>query len=159
MKKTLFAILFIAVAFVACKKKEKNTTTKSEMLEKGKWKVSELKFKNASGEQDLLDLTSECDKDNFYFFNADKSITADEGASKCNSADPQSTTDGKWALDNDDTKLSFTESSIFGSKGNMSVTVVSITDNLIEFTKDSTIVIPGVGSFDGKFNGKFANVK
>lgn len=159
MKKIIFAAVLMATTFVACKPKEKDPeVTKSQMLEKGKWKISELKFSNAGGVQNLLDITADCDKDNFYYFNVDKSITADEGATKCNASDPQSTTDGKWLLENNDSKLSFTESSIFGTKGNMNLTVVTISEKLIEFTKDSSIVIPGVGTFDGKFSGKFSNV-
>lgn len=153
--------MVLPLAFVACKKKDKNNPepTKEEMLKSGKWKISKLNFSNTSGSQDLLGTMADCDKDNFYYFNADNSITKDEGATKCNSGDPQSTTDGKWLLENDNTLLTFKESSIFGSSSTMSVSVVSLSSSNIEFSKDSTVTIPGIGTLSGKFTGTFTNVK
>lgn len=161
MKKLIYTALALTITISACKKKDNTKTepTKTENLKSGKWKLAELKFTNTNGEQDLLGTIEECSRDNYYYFNTDNSITVDEGSVKCNSSDPQTTTDGKWELTSDNSKLSFKESAIFGTKSNMTLNVVSISAEQIKFSKDSTISIPGIGELVGKFTGTFSNVK
>lgn len=166
MRKIFIAAILLSI--VACKKNNSSdnnnppsTKSKSDQLKAGKWKISELKFSNEGGEQDLLDVTEDCAKDNFYFFNNDQSITVDEGATKCDADAAQQTTDGQWLLESSDTKLTFKDSKIFSSDESSTVTldVLGISDSEIAFSKDSTVVIPGLGTISGKFSGKFFNVK
>ena len=47
---------------------------------------------------DVYALIPDCEKDNIIYFNADKTGTKDEGALKCDDADPQSSDIGTWEL-------------------------------------------------------------
>jgi hypothetical protein len=47
----------------------------------------------------------ECTKDNLIKFNADKSLTRDEGASKCDPSDPQIITDSNWTFNSDESSV------------------------------------------------------
>ena len=157
MKKIILSTVLLATACVACKPKEKE---KDLLLKEGKWKITKLALTNSGGSQDLYMAMSDCDKDNFYFFNADNSFSLDESTLKCNAGDPQTTTDGKWALEQNNTKLVLKESTIFGVKGDENLNVISITSTTIEFSKDTIITLPDpFGTVSGKFQGTFTNLK
>ena len=159
MKKVIVSALALPLILFSCKPKEKEKE-KDQMLKEGKWKITKLALSNSNGTQDLYGAMSDCDKDNFYFFNADNSFSLDESTLKCNASDPQTTTDGRWALEQNNTKLVLKESTIFGVKGDENLNVVSITTSSIEFSKDTTITLPApLGTVTGKFQGTFTNVK
>ncbi|GAA4501904.1 hypothetical protein GCM10023172_24430 [Hymenobacter ginsengisoli] len=46
----------------------------------------------------------DCDKDDFYKFNTDKTAIVDAGPTKCSPSDPQ-TESGTWAFNSNETKL------------------------------------------------------
>jgi hypothetical protein len=157
MKKIFLSTILLSIAFVACKPKEK---AKDLILKEGKWKITKLALTNSGGSQDLYKAMSDCDKDNYYFFNADNSFSLDESTLKCNASDPQTTTDGKWALEQNNTQLVLRESTIFGVKSDEKLNVVSITSTSIEFSKDTVITLPDpFGTVSGKFQGTFSNLK
>lgn len=157
MKKIFLSTILLPIAFVACKPKEK---AKDLILKEGKWKITKLALTNSGGSQDLYKAMSDCDKDNYYFFNADNSFSLDESTLKCNASDPQTTTDGKWALEQNNTQLVLRESTIFGVKSDEKLNVVSITSTSIEFSKDTVITLPDpFGTVSGKFQGTFTNLK
>lgn len=56
---------------------------------------------------DILEMegSEPCNKDDFQIFSADGTITNDEGPTKCDPADPQTTSGGKWAWMENETKL------------------------------------------------------
>ena len=49
----------------------------------------------------------ECDKDNRMICKTDSSVVMDEGPTKCDSGDPQTTDGGKWNFEESETKLKF----------------------------------------------------
>ena len=111
MKKTIFVVLAAAtVAVSSCKKDEDNssntpsntnTASKKELLTAKPWKTTGLTI----GGADLWSQFDACEKDNIYTFKTNGVYIDDEGATKCDPADPQIVTTSTWALIENDTKL------------------------------------------------------
>lgn len=140
MKKTMILAIASTLAFTACKKDDKdNGATKSEHLMKGSWQISAATLTFPLGEQDLLASMDDCQKDNLYIFNADKTITVDAGAVKCNASEQQQTTEGNWELTSNDSKLRIGGSSITQGFGNMEVEVLQLDANTIKIKKDTAM--------------------
>ena len=152
MKKIAFAALILCVGFTACKKKEKEPT-KTELLQNGKWKLTGANF---NGVFDLMSSFKDCQKDNTYTFNSNKTITADEGASKCSDTAAQSKTDGSWALISNESQLSISGSSITGAFGSASIAgnIITLNNTTLQIKKDTT-----VSGIKGSANITFTNVK
>ncbi|MFA6150691.1 MAG: lipocalin family protein [Chitinophagaceae bacterium] len=150
MKKIILAILIGSVCFSACKKKE---PSKTELLQNGKWKLTAANF---SGFYDILANFKDCQKDNTYTFNSNKSITVDEGATKCNDTVAQSYTDGKWNLSGNDTKISLDGSSIMAgfAIGVLTADIVVLNATTLQISKDTAYT-----GFSGKASFTFTNVK
>jgi len=114
MKKLLILCAGIAT-LAACKKKDDNKS-RTEYLTSGKWFISSYyyydKITDANGTvTDLTDTTEypteACEKDNFITFKADGTLTSDEGATKCDTSDDQTST-GTWAFVENESKISIT---------------------------------------------------
>ena len=93
-------------------------TNKSALLTAKSWRVTADQSVVVSGgttvtNDDFADLRA-CEKDDLIRFNADKTITQDQGASKCpdTSADPQTQKDGNWDFNGDQTKLTMADGSL-----------------------------------------------
>jgi hypothetical protein len=85
--------------------------TRKELLTSGSWKVSAVTVNppvdyNGDGtdDTDIFALWEQCLKDDVTTFKADGTAKADEGATKCDPNDPQ-TSSLTWSLNSDDTKL------------------------------------------------------
>lgn len=157
MKKALFAIVTLSVAFTACKKKdEPSEVTKTQMLTQGKWKITEVYIeKDNVVALDYYSTMEECEKDNLFTFNADYTITSDEGPTKCDPSVQQTTTDGKWALTNGEKDFTIKESSILPLSGDQSMTIAALDNSIFKLSKDTTIVYPGVGTLSGTIRATF----
>jgi hypothetical protein len=118
------ALLFIggAIAFAACKKKDDSTTTtpsksKKDYLIEGKWQISDMPMTISyttplgTNTQNInqYDSMQACEKDNFVKFLTSGKIWNDEGATKCNSSDPQVDSSSTWTLNSDGTKMTFSD--------------------------------------------------
>lgn len=135
--KNLFAaVLLFSVLGTSCKKKEKEPT-KEELLIKGKWKLTGASA--AGGLYDLMTVLKDCQKDNTFILNSNKSITVDEGASKCNDTAKQTSTDGQWSLSNNDTKMTISGDKITAGFGNLTGDVVKIEASTFQIKKDTTV--------------------
>ena len=85
------------------------------------------KFDNAKvGGTDVSALIQTCQKDNVLTFSSNGSGTLDEGATKCNSADPQATP-FTWSLVANETVLHV--STVIFTGGSTEFTVVALTDS------------------------------
>jgi hypothetical protein len=157
MKKIILATMLLPLLFGSCKKKEENKEpTKTEILKMGQWKVTEVYVaKNDTVIFDYYSQMLDCAKDNFYTFNANNSITSDEGASKCDESVEQVTTDGKWTLTNNDKTFTISDSKILPLSGDQSMNVGTIDNTTIKLTKDTTIVYPGIGELSGTIHATF----
>ncbi len=99
-------LMVAALAFAtSCKKDEDEKSnspakTKTELLTSGSWKITSLIL----GGTDLWPSQDACDKDDLAIFKTDGTYIDDEGATKCDPADPQQTT-STWKFTNNETVL------------------------------------------------------
>ena len=109
-----FSLLCVTFLFSACKKDD-DVTTKTDLLTSSSWKITALTIDpalptfdnegNITGStNDLFAMLEDCSKDDIYSFNTDKTLSMDEGASKCDNSDPQKST-GSWSFNSDETTL------------------------------------------------------
>jgi hypothetical protein len=96
-KPILVAAIFVVVATVACKKdkNEDDKPTAIDLISASSWKIDTVGWdKNSDGEIDEAlqpGIFEACDLDNTISFAADSTGFFDEGASKCNAEDEQTT--------------------------------------------------------------------
>jgi len=101
----LFSMIAL-LAFTGCQKDDPPAPpTKTELISRN-WKITA-----ASGTfpplpaVDLLAQTPACKRDNIVQIKSDGTYVEDEGASKCNSTDPQTASTGNWSFTTNETKL------------------------------------------------------
>ncbi len=106
VKHLVIPMILLMASLVACKKEAAVSTDNSVLLTTGLWK----RTGETTGGKDTFTALGACDKDNTYLFATDGKVTFDEGATKCDAIDPQTTT-GTWAfVGTDKTKMILTES-------------------------------------------------
>lgn len=141
MKKHL-RLLFALVAvnffiFSSCNKNDDPpiVKTKTQLLSQSSWK-----FKGATANgSDASSYITACQKDNIYAFLATGAGTTDEGATKCNAADQQ-TTSFSWNFATNETVIQV--SSAFFTNTSNDFTLMSLTETELVV---STYYIPPVG--------------
>jgi hypothetical protein len=98
----MMAVLIGAIMF-GCKKDE-TKSSKDNII--GKWMMTGMTVNPAiEGVTDYFSTWSECSKDDLTIFNADGTVTNDEGATKCDDNNPQTSSGGTWALSSDNKTL------------------------------------------------------
>lgn len=136
MKKLIILSAAMAFVFAACKDDSNNTPptkekTRTEMLTAGQWNlvsgaivppITMEIFGQTITISDFLEFqgAEPCDKDDLVIFKADGTIVNDEGPTKCNDTDPQTSSGGNWALLENDSKLRIIDSG--------DTTMISITE-------------------------------
>lgn len=113
MKKILLGLCALSVLYAtSCKKKDDDggSVDKKSTLTTGKWQLTGANMSYSfAGQNQNVDIYSTfyqaCERDNYYFFAANGTATMDEGATKCDSGDPQTSDAGAWQLLNNDTQL------------------------------------------------------
>jgi len=108
MKKILFTALILSSFFVGCKKKEDKPATaqtKTQLLTANNWVLTAI-MSSTLGEtdKDLFRILPNCIKDDFSKYNSNFTLIYDDGATKCNPSDPQTTND-VWSFNSDETIL------------------------------------------------------
>ncbi len=136
----ILAIIFLFIPAVSCKKSTTDTgaspKSKTVLLTQASWKVQSVGIdqdKNGVAETDVTSNVPACQLDNAYTFNADGSGQMDEGATKCNSTDPQ-TKPFTWLFKSSETVLSGTFS--FTSND---ATILSMNDTNLVVTYDDNL--------------------
>lgn len=111
-KQTLLLIVssFIIISLTACSKDDDTTSggggggvtpsTNTSKLCNKNWKITSILLDGS----DLTPLIPGCQIDDLYKFSTDGTLTYDEGPTKCDPADPQ-TTPGTWSWASNETKL------------------------------------------------------
>lgn len=127
MKKTNLLIAAFTLIFVAtissCKKKDETpatTTTNTTTPDANTQKLCDKTFKMTAwtsapawfGVTDVYAVTQACYLDNTMVFHTNGTLTGDEGAVKCNSGDPQTTT-GTWVFASSQTVLIVNDTTIY----------------------------------------------
>ena len=149
MKKLIIVALFIAGAFIACKKDDDKVTpvTAVDLLASGTWNIDTIGFdadKNGSIDEAVPGGFEECELDNTLTFNKDSvSGVYDEGALKCDSADPQ-TIDFGYELKNGDSVINFTGNLPGELKGDVNILTLTTT----QFIMSKRIVVTFPVQFD-----------
>lgn len=148
MKKTIIvALLMAGFAFVACNKDDNDNpqVTTIDLLASGTWKIDTIGF---DGNKDgVIDeaipagVFEECDLDNTLTFNKDSvSGIFDEGALKCDPADPQ-TIDFTYQLKGD-TVINFSGNLPDELKGD--VTIQTLTNTQFIMSKRIVLSFPPI---------------
>jgi len=108
MKNYVFALLSIGFIIFSCNKDDNNgnddVKAKTTLLTSATWKYDTAAIdvdKNGTPDQALpAGYIENCEKDNTITFKSDSTGTLNEGATKCNSTDPQTTSFKWWFKDN-----------------------------------------------------------
>ncbi len=129
------ALSLVILTVFACKKSSTPSKSSTTYLTQSSWKVQSLGIdqdKNGTVDYDITSTLPACQLDNTYTFKSDGTGTTDEGATKCNSTDPQ-TTPFTWVFKNNETVLSGN----FGiSNGDANISTLN--DTNLTLWKDST---------------------
>lgn len=102
--RTACIVMASAAIFSSCKKDDDKSRT--ELITSGPWRLEKAQERINGGAWD--DVTADnfdaCDLDNRFTFSSGGVITLDEGATKCDPADPQTQT-GAWNFVNNEEDL------------------------------------------------------
>jgi len=155
MKKLSFFALSLTLftGVVSCSKDNEEPTpatkTKTELLTAKNWRLTAEQMTMVSGgkttTEDHFKDYEACEKDDFYKFNPDKSLIADQGATKCSSSanEPQSEK-GTWDFNSDQTKLTFSADGPLGITFN----IAELTATTLKITYSQTQDTDGDGKED-----------
>lgn len=120
-------VLLLTCAFIfACKKDSTNNNntsgkTNTELISSATWKFDNAKI----GTTDISGFFNACEKDNTVTFVSNGTGTVDEGATKCNAADSQ-TTPFNWNFENNETSI-HTTTPLFPGTGDFKINALSET--------------------------------
>lgn len=97
------------VTISSCKKDDDDPQSKTETISGKNFYIKSMKIDPAVDMMgvpvtDLYSLMPDCTKDDFTKFNDNGTFVSDEGATKCEPSDPQ-TTNGLWEFLNDETQI------------------------------------------------------
>ena len=145
MKNYLLLLAVAAsVSLTSCGNDDDEVVTKSktDLLTASGWKGTSLTVNPAidwdndgTKETNLTPFIDACSLDDLKIFKADKTYTEDEGATKCDPADPQVIASGTWSFNADETTLTTTES---GSSTPDTFTISELTESSLKFTESFT---------------------
>ena len=143
--KKLTLLLLAAAALGSCKKNDDNSPSspsKTDLLTAKSWRITADKTTTtvgttASTTTDDYATSPACERDNFVKFNTNKSASFDEGATKCSTSDPQTTT-GAWDFNSDGTKLIITDPSLGGIALQGDILELTATTLRVRYTTSSS---------------------
>ncbi len=139
MKYLIPAIL--AITIVSCDKDKDKEPTKTEHISSQEWKYHDAGVdNNGDGSIDLSlsgVVLQTCVTDNEASFNANGTGVADEGATKCDAGDPQ-TTNFSWSFTNNESKINISQNGLFGISGQFDI--LALDASQFSLKKDTTIV-------------------
>lgn len=138
MKKllALFSVSALMIIVLSCSKDSEQAPTRAQLLTRN-WKQTDL-LASQSGlpAVSVFDMFFEaCDKDNIWQFKSDGTFIVVEGATKCNSTDPDTVTTGTWQLIENDTKIILDDA----SEPAQTLNIVELTSSSLRLTGTETI--------------------
>ncbi len=139
--KHLLTLIVLAFAFSACKKDDPIVVkTNTELITAGSWYFDEGGIdNNGDGSIDIqmgAGFIDACILDNYSTFMAGGTGVANEGPTKCDPADPQSTP-FTWTFVNNETEISFIGMNMFGLGSNFEI--AALTETKLGLAKDTTM--------------------
>ena len=133
----LYLMVFLFGLSVLSCKKDSTATAKENLI--GKWMMTAMTISPAwNGVTDMYSTSDACGKDDLSIFNADGTLTNDEGLVKCNATDPQTSSGGTWALSADEKTLTIT------SPGQTPQVITIVTLSSTSFVGKMTMVDSGI---------------
>ena len=121
-----YKIILVAIVGLlmlnSCKKDEETAT---DLLTGGTWKLTESRS-DTDGDGTLESDLEPCSADDTINFTTAGTFTTDEGATKCDPSDDQ-TSSGTWALSSEDKVLTITDSGI-----SIAVEIINLTSSRLE---------------------------
>lgn len=131
--KAVFPILLLAIfVFSACKKSSTHVKTNTELITQTSWKFDNAKVNGV----DASSFLQSCQTDNIIIFSSGGTGSLDEGATKCNSGDPQ-TNPFSWNFASNETVLHV--STVLFSGGSSDFTIVALNDTQLVLSQDITV--------------------
>jgi hypothetical protein len=131
-------ILALSIAWASCGKSNSNNNNSNvTLLTKSTWKFDTAGIDgNKDGKIDQEDNSLEsCFKDNTYVFNKDSTVVMDEGATKCNAADPQ-TSSYAWSITNTNPAVLKSDVDPILAEG---LKILTLTDTKLTVYKDTAV--------------------
>lgn len=139
------ALLTLLLSVTSCKKNAnpEPQVSKTDHLTASLWKIDD--FGPDQNRDDKIDASAlgffTCLQDNTILFKRDNTGTTDEGVSKCNTTDPQ-TTAITWSFTDAETHINVTNSNIGAINGKSRIIELSATTLIL--SKDTTLMgFPG----------------
>jgi hypothetical protein len=128
----LLASAFALMALPSCTKDDVELT-KTDLITKANWKMTLVEEKDAAGVwTDVTSTIEACELDNIHVFKTNLTYEFNEGATKCDAADPQVAETGTWKFENNETQVSFRET---GSTTADVADIIKITADSLVFSK------------------------
>ena len=137
----LAAAVFGTVLFMACSDATgPDSGTVTQRLVGKSWRVTAMTVNpgidfGGGIITDFYSLIPNCDRDNTIRFNANGSLTEDEGATKCDPAYPQTTSTGSWSLNAAQTAITVVTSAGGGVPQVMTIVSLTATAATMTFTE------------------------
>ena len=148
IKNISIALSLVLVMLFSCKKNETVVTpkTKTEFLagtSSKSWKNTKAIAANGGLTIDLVNSQPTCVVDNILTFSTTKTYEIREGATKCNTADPDLVLKANWGFNADETKFTVDKISFQGRQfDNVSFDIVELND--IIFVGKTTLLLNNV---------------
>jgi hypothetical protein len=109
--KALFLIFSFTLILVSCSKDKDKNADKTKSLTSGNWKITAMTSTPAmdwdgdgDDETDMMGAFETCELDDYVTFKADGTGDSNQGASKCDPSDPQSSP-FEWSFEDNESKL------------------------------------------------------
>jgi len=137
----IITVLF-SLFIISCNKDAKPVTpqpTKTDHIIASPWKLDTAGFdqdRNGAIDISVMGFISGCVRDNALSFQTNNTGTTDEGATKCNGADPQTTT-FNWSFADAEANLSISNSVLTPLNGKSKI--LELNSTVLKLTKDTII--------------------
>ncbi|MFI5132717.1 MAG: lipocalin family protein [Chitinophagales bacterium] len=126
------AIILFSSSLPACNKSSSHIKTNTELLTQSTWRFSTATV----GGTDVSAFLQTCQKDNILTFVSAGTGTLDEGATKCNSGDPQ-TTPFTWSLMSTETILHI--STVLFTGGSSDFNIITLSETQLVVSQNITV--------------------
>ena len=148
MKKAIIvALMFAGFATVSCDKDDDNDSdpvTALDLVTSATWKIDTIGFdsdKDGNIDSPIPGGFQACELDNVITFYRDSTGIFDEGATRCDSADPQ-TIDFQWMFKNNDSVINFQGNLPGELKGDVNILTLTNTNFVMSKRVNITFPVP-----------------